>query len=167
MRAQLTIELKNRANETVETRTAYNSVMQGGAQLIAKLFAGSGTPITHMGVGTSDAPESDSFSTTALTNTGVGDAAPLQAPTEAAIPAEAFAIDVDNVKRVVRVRLRGTLPNNAAVGIVREAGLLSRSGEQAVLYNRVTFAPINKANDHELTLFWEVTFPYGDLQWIF
>lgn len=167
MRAQLTIELRNQADETVEIRKAYNSVMQGGAQLIAKLFSGSGTPITHMGVGTSDAPESDSFSTAALTNTGVGDAQPLQAPTEAAIPPEAFSIDVDQTKRVVRVRVRGTLPNSAAVGIVREAGLVSRSGTNAVLYNRVTFAPINKGNDHELTLFWEVTFPYGDLQWIF
>jgi hypothetical protein len=35
-----------------------------------------------------------------------------------------------------------------------------------ILYNRVTFAPIQKGDDHELTLFWEITFPYGDLQWL-
>ena len=49
---------------------------------------------------------------------------------------------------------------------MREAGLLSRDGDAAILYNRVTFAPITKGNDHELTLFWEVSFPYGDLQWL-
>jgi hypothetical protein len=35
-----------------------------------------------------------------------------------------------------------------------------------VLYNRVTFAPVQKADDHDLTLFWEVSFPYGDLHWL-
>jgi hypothetical protein len=50
---------------------------------------------------------------------------------------------------------------------VREAGLISRNGGAAVLYNRVTFAPISKGNDHELTLFWEINFPYGDLQGVF
>ena len=35
-----------------------------------------------------------------------------------------------------------------------------------MLYNRVTFAPVTKGDDHELTLFWEVEFPFGDLQWL-
>ena len=26
--------------------------------------------------------------------------------------------------------------------------------------------PILKGDDHELTMFWEITFPYGDLQWL-
>ena len=30
----------------------------------------------------------------------------------------------------------------------------------------MTFSPIEKTGDHELTLFWEVGFPYGDLQWL-
>ena len=167
MRAHVIVELRDKAGGIIERRSVHNSVMKSGAQLLANLFSGTGGPITHMGVGTSDTAESDSFSTTGLTNTGVGDAAPLTSPTEAAIPKEAFTITLDELKRVVRVKIRGTLPNNAAVGTVREAGLLSRSGATAVLYNRVIFAPISKGNDHELTLFWEVTFPYGDLQWIF
>ena len=67
---------------------------------------------------------------------------------------------------MVRVKLRGTLPAPAAVGTIREAGLISHDGDSAALYNRVTFAPITKGNDHELTMFWEVSFPYGDLQWL-
>lgn len=166
MRARLRLELKNLAGEVVEVREAHNAVMRAGARLIAELFAGQGTPITHMGVGTSDEPESDAYATEALTNAAVGDVAPLQGATEAPIPPEAFLFETDEAHRVVRVRVRGTMPPEAAVGIVREAGLISRSGEAAVLYNRITFAPVPKGADHELTLFWEVTFPYGDLQWV-
>ena len=156
MRAHLRIELKSMSGETVAVRQEYNSVLRGGADLLARLFSGQGAGITHMVVGTSDAPESDVFGTTALTG-----------PTEVPISADAFQIDPpDPVKRVVRVRVRGTVPAAAAVGTIREAALLSRSGDTATLYNRVTFAPIQKTNDHELTLFWEVGFPYGDLQWL-
>lgn len=154
MRAHLRVELKSTTGETIEVRQEYNSVLRGGADLLARLFAGQGDGITHMGVGTSDAPESDAFGTTTLSGA-----------TEVPISADAFQIDPpDPVKRVVRVRVRGTVPAAAAVGTVREAALLSRNDDSAILYNRVTFAPIEKTNDHELTLFWEVAFPYGDLQ---
>jgi len=156
MRAHLRIELKSTSGETIEVRQGYNSVLQGGANLLARLFSGQGAGITHMSVGTSDAPESEAFGTTALTG-----------PTEVPISADAFQIDPpDPVKRVVRVRVRGTVPAAGAVGTIREAALVSRSGDNATLYNRVTFAPIQKTDDHELTLFWEVGFPYGDLQWL-
>jgi hypothetical protein len=164
MRATLHLELKTSSGETIETRHAHNAVMRAGARLVADLFAKGGRGITHMGVGTSDAPE-DAFITDHLTN---DPAAALQGDTEAAIPAEAFgAPQIDEARRVVRVRFRASLPASAAVGTVREAGLISRSdGVPPVLYNRVTFAPITKGDDHELTLFWEVAFPYGDLQWL-
>ncbi len=141
--------------------------MQAGAQLVADLFSGRGASITHMGVGTSDAPEADAFATEQLSNEAVGDQAPLEGAIEAEIPPDAFSPpEVDQVKRVVRVRVRGTLPADAAVGTVREAGLISNNGNGSVLYNRVTFSPITKGDDHELTMFWEVSFPYGDLQWL-
>jgi hypothetical protein len=156
MRARLRVELKSMSGETVAVRQEYNSVLRAGADLLARLFAGQGGGITHMSVGTSDAPESDAFGTTALSE-----------PTEVPISADSFQIDPpDPVKRVVRVRVRGTVPAAAAVGTIREAALLSRSGDTTTLYNRVTFAPIQKTDDHELTLFWEVGFPYGDLQWL-
>ena len=166
MRAHLRIELRSAAGAILAVREADNSVMQGGAELIARLFAGQGAPITHMGVGTSNEPESDEYDTTALKNEAVGDAGPLVQPVEATLAPETFSFSVDAAHRVVRVRVRGTLPAAAAVGTIREAGLISRSGETASLYNRVTFAPILKGDDHELTLFWDVSFPYGDLQWL-
>ncbi len=162
MRGQVRIELRSAAGETVVVREARNSVMEGGARLLAELFAGAGAPgITHMGVGVSDTPESDKFSTTALTP------GELAGGTEAEIVKEAFKVQpADEIHRVVRVRVRGTLGEEQAVGTIREAGLLAKGGEQSFLYNRVTFAPIDKQNDHELTMFWEVSFPYGDLQWL-
>ena len=164
MGAFLRVELRTLSGDVLEVREAHNAVMQSGARLVADLFAGRGTSITHMMVGTSDAPESETFSTPALTN---DPSAPLVGDLDAPIAADAFsAPEIDIDRRLVRIRVRGTLPANAAVGIVREAALVSRSGDVTTLYNRVILSPITKGNDHELTLFWEITFPYGDLQWL-
>lgn len=158
MRARLRLEMRDPGGVLVASRAAHNAVLTSGATLLARLFASTAgaVGITHMAVGTSDAPEGDGFGTTTLEN-----------PTEAPIAPEAFQIDAaDAVKRIVRVRVRGTIPAAAGIGTIREAALVSRTGDAATLYNRVVFAPIEKAGDHELTLFWEVGFPYGDLQWL-
>jgi hypothetical protein len=169
MRATLRLELTTGVGDgrrLVEEREARNSVMQAGADLVAHLFAGQGTPITHMGVGTSSDPESERFDTGTLSNDAVGDTPPLDGATEVELPADAFTFTVDTTRRVVSVRIRGSLPNAAAVGIIREAGLIARDGDGARLYNRVTFAPLEKGGDHDLTMFWDVSFPYGDIQWL-
>jgi hypothetical protein len=167
MRAILELELRDRHGTLLAQRRASNAVMRGGAVLVAQLFSGKGVaPITHMGVGTSDA-EPDAFTTTELHNDSVGGQAALTGDTEVELPDGTFNDPiVDETKRVARVRFHATMPDSAAVGTVREAGLLSRGGGDPVLYNRVIFAPVQKGADHELTLFWEVAFPYGDLQWL-
>jgi hypothetical protein len=167
MRAHLLLRLTTLEGATVAERRAANSVMRGGAELVANLFAGKGTPITHMVVGTNDEPEGDQFSTIALANAAVGGEPALTGGTEAPIPPEAFVITTDPTHRLSTVRIHATLPAASAIGTVREAGLLARaSADAATLYNRVTFAPLAKNADHELTMFWEVSFPYGDLQWL-
>jgi hypothetical protein len=154
MRARLLVQLRDADGRLLAERRAGNAVLQSGATLLARLFAAQTTGISHMAVGSSDAPESESFATAAL-----------QDGTEVPVPADAFTIDPpDPVRRTVRVRVRGTVPAPDAVGTLREAALVSRSGDTATLYNRVVFSPIEKGNDHELTLFWEIAFPYGDLQ---
>ena len=167
MTGKYQLELRDGTGRLITRREGCNSVMRAGAELVAQLFAGRGSPITHMGVGIDDTPEGEQFATTALTNSADGGREPLAGSTEAAIPAESFAVEVDETSRLVRVRVRGTIPSADAVGTLREAGLLSRSEDTAVLYNRITFAPITKGSDHELTLFWEISFPYGDLQNVF
>lgn len=171
MRGRIRLELKDPSGAVLATREASNAVMQTGGTIVARLFAGidGARGITHMVVGTSDAPETDQFATAALANPdGPGK---LTGATEVAISPDAITVDApDPVTRTVKVRIRGTLPASAAVGVVREAGLLSRPAVPPIalpvnlLYNRVTFAPLTKGPDHELTMFWEVTFPYGDLQ---
>ncbi len=164
MRALLHVQLTDAAGRVLAERHAHNTVMASGAQLIAALFSGSGRPVTHMAVGTSDA-DADDVTITALTNDDAN-GAPLAGETTAALPATAFTTTTIPERRVVRVRVRGTLPAAAAVGAIREAGLMSVSDNGTVLYNRVVFAPIEKGADHELTLFWDVDFPFGDLQWL-
>ena len=156
MRALLRIELRDKSGELLAVRQEHNSVLRSGAELLGRVFSRQGGGITHMAVGTSDAPETEAFATASLAN-----------QTEVALSPEAFAVDPpDPVKRVVRVRVRGTVPAADAVGTLREAALILRDGASVTLYNRVVFAPIEKGSDHELTLFWEVGFPYGDLQWL-
>jgi hypothetical protein len=162
MRATVRLELRNDAGEIVDVRRVKNSVMRSGAELLANLFAGQGTKgITHMGVGISGEAEEGTFVREALTTTGDAPDA-LTGGSETPIAATDFAVKADAERRLIVVQVRATLPKSAAIGTLREAALLS----EATLYNRVTFAPIRKQDDHELTMFWEVTFPYGDLNWL-
>ena len=163
MHATLHLHLTDRRGRRVAARRVRNSVMQGGARLVAQLFSGEGGPITHMAVGASGDPTPDDFDVAALSPTVEGDATPLAGSLEA--PVGPFTIVPDITRRLMLVRVRATLPEAAAVGLVREAGLVAQVGEQRILYNRVTFPEVSKGDDHELTMFWEVTFPYGDLHW--
>ena|SRR5258706_8269560 len=168
MRATVRLELRRTDDDTlVDVRHAKNSVMRGGAELVANLFAGKpGAGITHMGVGISAEAENDDFVRTGLTT--AGDAPDtLTGDTEAVIAPADVTIHTDAERRMVIVQINATLPKAAAIGTLREAGLVAHPADvPAVLYNRVTFAPIRKSGDHELTMFWEVTFPYGDLNWM-
>lgn len=160
MQARFALKLTHRGRLIAERRTR-NTVMASGAQIVAALFAGSGVPVTHMAVGISDATPEDTGLTT-LTNSG-DDA--LSGEVIAPVAPASIRFETDDVRRLVRVHMRATLPNAAAVGTIREAGLIARRPDPDgdTLYNRVTFAPIVKGDDHELTLFWEVEFPFGDL----
>lgn len=165
MRGTLHLTLTDHRGHVVAGRRSRNTVLRAGGRLVADLFTGGAGPVTHMGVGTSDA-DPTSVTVTALANDDGEGGAGLAGPTTAPIPAEAFSTTVDEQTRRVLVRARATLPDDAAVGTVREAGLIARTDDGDVLYNRVTFAPLDKGDDHEMTLFWEVEFPYGDLSWL-
>src|SRR5437016_13334281 len=91
MYGRLRLEVRDPVRGLVGVRQAINSVMKTGGQLVAQLFAGQGTPITHMGVGTSDVDD-PTFAVTALTNAVNGPDAPLPGSTEAAIAPADFSI---------------------------------------------------------------------------
>ena len=165
MRANVKLVMTAPDGAVIATRKAHNTVLVSGARLVAELLAGGAGGITHMGVGSS-AEDAGAVDTEALTNDDGNGQPALAGETTAAIPADRFEVTVDDELKRVVVRLRGTLPEAAAVGAIREAGLLSRRADGDILYNRVVFADLPKGDDHELTLFWEVEFPYGDLQWL-
>lgn len=165
MRGRLHLEVRRRTGALVAERTARNTVLRSGGGLVAGLFTGGGGSITHMGVGTSDADPA-SVTVTALANDDGAGGPGLDGDVTTPIPADAFLVSDDETHQRMVVRVRATLPETAAIGTVREAGLLSRQADGDVLYNRVIFAPIDKGPDHDLTLFWEVEFPYGDLHWL-
>jgi hypothetical protein len=165
MRAKLRMELRDRGGALVQTRAAHNTVLRTGGRLIADLFSGTGGPITHMAVGTSDA-DPTSVAVAALGNDDGAGQPGITGDAVAEIPSDAFVVDVDETRSRVLVKVRATLVDAAAVGTLREAALMSRQAGADVLYNRVVFPPITKGNDHDLTLFWEIEFPFGDLQWL-
>jgi len=165
MQGKVRMLLLDAQGKPLAERSSKNSVMRGGGELIARLFAGQGSPITHMAVGTSDAATPDDFSLAGLKNEAVGEIPALTGETDVELAATAFSIAVNAEKRLVTVKIRGTMPTASAVGTIREAGLLSTGEGGTGLDTRGTFAPLTKGNDHELTLFWDVSFPYGDLQW--
>lgn len=168
MRGHLQLKLRDRDGTVVAERDVWNTVMQSGAAIVAELFAGQGAPVTHMVVGTNDGTPDDT-GLTDLTNEAVGENPALAGEIRTPISPGSVVFETDDVKRQIKVRLRATLPADAAVGRIREAGLLSlgSDGGPDRLYNRVTFAPIDKGDDHELSLFWEVAFPFGDLSFSF
>ncbi len=165
MRAKLRMELRDRRGALLQTRAAHNTVLRTGGRLIADLFSGTGGPITHMAVGTSDA-DPTSVAVAALGNDDGAGQPGITGEAVAEIPSDAFVVDVDEPRSRVLVKVRATLADAAAVGTLREAALMSRQAGADVLYNRVVFPPIAKGDDHDLTLFWEIEFPFGDLQWL-
>lgn len=165
MRAVLRLQLRDAAGAVAARRVAHNTVLLSGGRMVADLFAGTGAPITHMAVGTSD-EDPGAVTVTALSNDDGTGQPGLTGDTAVAIPSEAFTTTIDEALRRVVVRVRATLPDAAAVGTLREASLISRRDDGDVLYNRVVFAPVTKGATHDLSLFWEVEFPYGDLQWL-
>jgi hypothetical protein len=142
----LAIELREPDGTVVLRRTARNSVMRGGAELIADLFRG-----------------------TAATNP---DASP--ALTRFAIPLapDATSVTVLEDALKVRVRVRGLVPadfaqnadttqTSVAIGEAALGVLAADGASLARLYNRVVFEPIQKEQDQEIALYWDIDFPFG------
>lgn len=166
MRAHLTIQTSDPQGRLVTQRKAHNAVMLQGAELIAKLFAGNGSPISHMGVGNREELTGPEFEINELLNDPDSDGLSLTGELVAPLPQDSVRIEPDPDNLRIRVTIRGVMPEAAAVGTIREAGLLADTPDGMVLYNRVEFEPIEKADDHELTLFWQIDFPFGDVQWV-
>ena len=161
-----------RSGRIVAERRAKNTVMRGGAELIAGLFDGSRTtPVNAMAVGLNADPSDPPYEATALTVTA-GDGTVLLERAAAALEADAITTDVDTENFRVVLTIHGVIPADRAVSPdagtdsveIAEAalGVLAPDGESLeTIYNRVVFEPLPKRRTHELAFYWEVDFPYG------
>jgi hypothetical protein len=170
IRGTLTIELRDDRGEVVLRRRANNTVVRSGAELIAALFAGRSTAaVNGMGVGTNAMPLAPPYEATALTLTDAAGGT-LSGPTAAALAAEDVKIETLAAEMRVRVSIRGLIPKNGALASDGGTAMLGESALGALaadgsklttIYNRVVFEPVPKSKDHELALYWEISFPYG------
>lgn len=170
IRGFVRIELTGLRGEPLLVRTSGNTVVRSGAELICALVAGTAlTPINGMAVGTNAQPLAFPYEVTGLRTTDDA-GAPLSMTTTAILPADIQVESLAQEQRV-RVAVKGVVPKEGALSptpprtaFIGEAalGVLAPDGQSlAKIYNRVVFDPIPKGEQHELALYWEISFPYG------
>jgi hypothetical protein len=137
----------------VTVREARNIVVQAGAELVARRFAGLDCPpIDRVRVGFGRAVADVAATALQGPATGQFDAAALQS---AVAPAD-FTLATDR-PAVVIVSLSSVFHPTVDLPDVSEAGLFG--GDH--LYNQVAFEPVTLRVGHDVTFFWEIQFPYG------
>ncbi|WP_428264580.1 hypothetical protein [Haliangium sp.] len=171
IRGRVTVELRGPDGRLVTRRRANNTVMRTGAELLGDLLRGDAGAIDGFAVGLDGEPSAPPYESTGLTTTTPG-GDPLLENAVAPIATDQFEVETLAAEFLVRVRVRGVLAAGQAVSpdpdentvFLGEAALGVLSEDQASLariYNRVVFEPIPKSRDHELSLYWELDFPYG------
>lgn len=145
---RLTIQKRDGAGRLLDQTTANNSIVLGGRDLVAKLFVNEAiSPVTHVGVGTGNAPVDPA------SNAALGSELFRKALTPVDPTRDLVIVNGSNVK----VTLSTELDFDQGNGALTEAGLFN-AASGGVLYNRVVFPPINKTTDFKLTLIWEIVF---------
>ncbi len=139
----------------VDERVASNDITIHGRSLVARLFNGTleAEPprVSRMCVGGSGDP----FDPQSNALGAPIDCVPITSVEETTVTDAAG-------KPRRRLRITGELGTAQCNGELREAGLFTpqpRSGAAtSVMYNRVTFKPINKTPEFQLTLVWDIIF---------
>ncbi len=147
---KLTIRKYTRDGDLVEEVSTHNDITLSGRALVARLFNHDLTGgddnikrISQVGVGGSGEPFDPKQNRLVMS---IGDPVDIERIEEHVTP--------DNR---IMLRLVAELKEDQSNGELREAGLFTDAAEP-VMYNRVTFAPINKSAQFRLTLVWEITF---------
>jgi hypothetical protein len=137
----------------LDSRQARNMVLRSGADLIAKLFAGTANtqPINTVRVGF--ARETGATDLTALTPP---DTPVAKEALQSKVGPNDFTIASDQ-PGPIKVSVNALFKPTVELKDVSEAGLLA--GE--VLYNQVVFEPVTLRPGQDVTFFWEINFPFG------
>jgi hypothetical protein len=152
---RLTLRLHAADGRVVDERDVHNDITIHGRGLVARLFNGTvDTPVprvSRMCVGSSG--EAFDAQKNAL-------GAPIGCVPIGTVE-ESTTADASGKPRR-RLRITGELGMDQCNGELREAGLFTaenpRDPAAAVMYNRVTFKPINKSPEFQLTLVWDIIF---------
>lgn len=170
--ATLRVTLREVGGPPLLERRATNTVARSGAELLAALFTGGlHRGVDAVAVGLGDEPNGPPYEHAALTLARPG-GPPELTRTVVPIDPAAFVVEVLAPELRVRVSLRTLIPADAAVhpdptvdavDIAEAAlGVAADDGASlARLYNRVVFEPFRKSRKHEISLYWEISFPYG------
>jgi hypothetical protein len=152
-RGRLLMRVNSSGGELVAERRVNNIVLRQGATIVAKLFAGvpTASAVTHVQLGF--AREAAGPDTTALTPP---DPPIPEENLRAAIAAESFRIIDDNLA-AIKVAINALFRPTIELKDVSEAGLIAGTS----LYNQVVFEPVTLRPGQDITLFWEVDFPFG------
>jgi hypothetical protein len=170
--ATLRVELREVGGPVLVRREASNIVARSGAELLAALFTGGAQakPIDSVAVGIGEEPNGPPYEIAGLTLARPG-GEPLISKSVIPIDPALFTVETLDQELRVRVSLRTLIPADMAVHPdpevdtvdIAEAALgVAGEGEGlARIYNRVVFEPFRKARKHEVSLYWEISFPYG------
>lgn len=143
----LTITLRDAAGRVVDERKADNLITNAGRELLGRLWTGGvqlDASSMAIAIGTGDAPEK------------VEDIALAARVAAAAASAAAPVADGAQMKVTVTATHKGA--ELTGTQKVCEAGIELKVAGGTVLYNRVTFPPINRTPNLDMTLSWEVLF---------
>ncbi len=145
MKGRLTLLLRNKKGEVAQGFTTRNTIVLTGRRLVAEMFAnGSGANVSQIALGTGTTDTLPGDQTNSLETPLPGAEKPI---------GKIDVSDHDNDR--VKVTLSTDFDSTEAIGALSEAGLFNSDG---VMYNRVRFPTINKTDEFQLTLVWEVIF---------
>jgi hypothetical protein len=155
IQGRLTLRKTTIDHQLIEAVTANNSIVLTGRELVAKLFMKdvkeTVQPVSHIAVGTgttSVTPQNTSLSKEIFRK--------AIAPIDLGRDLQTIEIATPEGKSIRKKVLISTdLEPEEANGALTEAALFTASN---IMYNRVTFAPVNKSADFRLTLLWEILF---------
>jgi hypothetical protein len=139
----------------VAERRAGNMVLRGGASIIAALFTGAAgaKPVDTIGVGFATNPGDAEL---ILLTPPPADKKIPPAALFTPLTADSFSVASDlagSVQVSVAARFKPTVDLDG----VTEAGLLAGG----TLYNQVIFEPVTLKTGQDVTLFWQIDFPFG------
>ncbi|HEX5869039.1 MAG TPA: hypothetical protein VFY65_01415 [Longimicrobium sp.] len=146
---RLTLRMHAPDGRVVDERVAHNDITVHGRELVARLFNATVQAevprVSRMCVGSGDRK---------FAETDNALVAPVGCTPITSV--EESTVTDANGKTRHRLRITGELGEKDCNGELREAGLFTARDE--VMYNRVTFKPINKSPEFQLTLVWDILF---------